>query len=68
MKKRKESIASPVKEMIAAQQEDIQATKAKKKKTKVISTGAPKSNNKMYCVCKMPYDDTKLVLIIHYPR
>lgn len=39
-----------------------QIIKPKRKKQKIISTGANKALNpksRLYCVCKQPYDDTK---------
>lgn len=39
-----------------------QVIKPKRKKQKIISTGANKALNpksRLYCVCKQPYDDTK---------
>ncbi|XP_013407675.1 nucleosome-remodeling factor subunit BPTF [Lingula anatina] len=42
-----------------------EATKVKKKKQKVISTGTPRSQaqqEKLYCICRTPYDDTKFYI------
>ena len=42
-----------------------EAAKAKKKKQKIISTGGVKPSlnpkRKLYCVCKTPYDESRLV-------
>ena len=40
----------------------VEPPKAKKKKQKIISTGSGKTyipNQKLYCVCKTPYDETR---------
>ena len=41
---------------------EIEPPKPKKKKQKLISTGrAYNPADKLYCICKKPYDDTKYV-------
>lgn len=46
-----------------------EAAKAKKKKTKLISTGGTTAKGlnprqKLYCVCKTPYDESRFVEIL----
>lgn len=72
--KRLESVPRPSNQAILTVQQHLtsgnkkpliapeQIVKPKRKKQKIISTGANKSLNpksRLYCVCKQPYDDTK---------
>ncbi|XP_022313989.2 nucleosome-remodeling factor subunit BPTF-like isoform X2 [Crassostrea virginica] len=75
--KRLESIPRPSNQTILTVQQHLtsgnkkpliapeQIVKPKRKKQKIISTGANKSLNpksRLYCVCKQPYDDTKFYI------
>ncbi len=55
-KKRKDSAVS------VGSDPEFEPRPAKKKKQKLISTGTGKGQpEKLYCVCKTPYDETKYV-------
>lgn len=50
---------------VAAPPTPASVTSSKKKKQKIISTGSSKSFNpaeKLYCICKTPYDDSKFYI------
>ena len=56
-KKRKDEPPMPVLERIT----DLDPPKAKKKK-RIISTGANRANSdRLYCICKQHYDETRYV-------